>query len=58
MPGPNDPAQCMIPQQPIPSCVFEAGDRFRPMLNTMTNPYRFSLAGLQLLGTSGSFAFY
>jgi len=53
MPGANDPVQCAIPQQPVPWVVFEAAEKFRPMLNAVTNPYAFSFGGFQFLGTSG-----
>ncbi|KAL7070372.1 hypothetical protein ACQ4LE_010277 [Meloidogyne hapla] len=55
MPGANDPTQCLIPQQPIPKDVFVGIDdkKFNSTLQAMTNPYRFSLGGLQLVGTSG-----
>uniref|UniRef100_A0A1I8BG14 DNA polymerase II subunit 2 n=1 Tax=Meloidogyne hapla TaxID=6305 RepID=A0A1I8BG14_MELHA len=55
MPGANDPTQCLIPQQPIPKDVFVGIDdkKFNSTLQAVTNPYRFSLGGLQFVGTSG-----
>lgn len=53
MPGANDPAQCMIPQQPIPLSIFNSAAKFGSMLNTVTNPYRFLLNGVDFVGTSG-----
>uniref|UniRef100_A0A914KVY8 DNA polymerase delta small subunit n=1 Tax=Meloidogyne incognita TaxID=6306 RepID=A0A914KVY8_MELIC len=54
MPGANDPTQCLIPQQPIPRYVFTGADEKKySNFQTVTNPYRFSLGGLQFVGTSG-----
>uniref|UniRef100_A0A915E7U1 DNA polymerase delta subunit 2 n=1 Tax=Ditylenchus dipsaci TaxID=166011 RepID=A0A915E7U1_9BILA len=53
MPGLNDPTSMLVPQQPIPRAVFPQARRFGKLLNTVTNPYKFSLGGMHFLGTAG-----
>lgn len=55
MSGSNDPTSLFLPQQPIPRLLFPWSRRYGKLLNTVTNPYKFSLNGLTFLGTSGNF---
>ncbi|KNA16735.1 hypothetical protein SOVF_086010 [Spinacia oleracea] len=52
MPGPNDPANFYLPQQPLNRCLFPGSsvyNTFRPC----TNPHSFELDSVRFLGTSG-----
>ncbi|KAL7254398.1 hypothetical protein ACSBR1_008732 [Camellia fascicularis] len=52
MPGPNDPANFSLPQQPLHRCLFpgsSAYNTFRPC----PNPHSFELDNVRFLGTSG-----
>lgn len=59
LPGENDPSDKSLPQQPLHKALFD--DALNPffekensdIFNTVTNPYWFDIAGLQLLATSG-----
>uniref|UniRef100_A0A915PVC4 DNA polymerase alpha/delta/epsilon subunit B domain-containing protein n=1 Tax=Setaria digitata TaxID=48799 RepID=A0A915PVC4_9BILA len=53
MPGLGDPSTHLMPQQPIHRAVFPMGSQHGKMLNLVTNPYQFSLEGVQIMGTSG-----
>jgi len=52
MPGPNDPATAMMPQQPLHKCMFPQASRY-PTMQSVTNPYTCHLGGRRLLATSG-----
>ena len=52
MPGPTDPANYALPQQPLHRCLFPGASRFKD-LNRCTNPHKFKLDNLSFLGTSG-----
>jgi DNA polymerase delta subunit 2 len=52
MPGPSDPADYSMPQQPINKFLLphSAGQK---TVNLVTNPYRCTIDGVHILGTSG-----
>ena len=52
MPGPLDPTNLSLPQQPLHSCLFPQGNRFSS-LHLVTNPYSFNLDGYSIMGHSG-----
>ena len=52
MPGANDPSNVAVPQQPLHHCMFPRAAS-KATLMGVTNPYRFSVDGVELLGTSG-----
>ncbi|KAJ7534062.1 hypothetical protein O6H91_13G077600 [Diphasiastrum complanatum] len=52
MPGPNDPSNFSLPQQPLHKCLFPGATVYSTFL-TGTNPHQFELDGVQFLGTSG-----
>ncbi|KAK2197024.1 bifunctional DNA polymerase alpha-delta-epsilon [Babesia duncani] len=52
MPGPNDPTNLNLPQQPIHPCLMEHSKRYTTFKST-TNPYFFTLDGIRFLGVSG-----
>jgi len=52
MPGPKDPANVSLPQQPFHRCLFPRTTQYANFERT-TNPHKFSLDGLDFLGTSG-----
>ena len=52
MPGPQDPATCVLPQQPLHRLMFPQAGRL-PTLQSVTNPYAFVMAGRMIVVTSG-----
>ena len=52
MPGPNDPATVVLPQQPLHRVMFKQSGLY-PTLQTVTNPYSMQLSGRQFLIVSG-----
>lgn len=52
MPGTTDPTNFMLPQQPLHRCLFPKATRYESF-HCVTNPYNFSIDGLEILGTSG-----
>lgn len=52
MPGEFDPANHLIPQQPLHHCMFPKAGIY-PTLHSVTNPHHCIIGGRQLLGTSG-----
>lgn len=54
MPGKGDPTNDLWPQQPIPRVIFQKSIKNQGNFRTVTNPYKFKLADIQFVGTSGS----
>lgn len=52
MPGPNDPANFSLPQQPLHKCLFPGASTYNTFVSA-TNPHQFELDGVSFLGTSG-----
>jgi len=52
MPGTMDPAQLMMPQQPISRCIVPESSSLKS-LTAKTNPYEAVVAGVSVFGTSG-----
>ncbi|KAK9768073.1 DNA polymerase delta small subunit Cdc1 [Basidiobolus ranarum] len=52
MPGAHDPANAILPQQPMHFAFFERAQRFFTF-NSVTNPHCFKLDGVTFLGNSG-----
>lgn len=52
MPGPNDPANFALPQQPLNRCLFPGSSVYNTF-RSCTNPHSFELDGIRFLGTSG-----
>jgi DNA polymerase delta subunit 2 len=52
MPGAFDPANQILPQQPLHPCLFPLASVY-PTFKSVTNPYMSSIDGLNLTGTSG-----
>jgi len=52
MPGENDPANQIMPQQPLHCCLFPKAGKFKT-LKTVSNPYMFEVNGVTIIGTSG-----
>merc|ERR1712058_196984 len=52
MPGPNDPATMVLPQQPLHRVMFPQAGLF-PTLQSVTNPYSMQAAGRNFLVVSG-----
>lgn len=52
MPGPNDPANFSLPQQPLHRCLFPGASVYSTFY-AATNPHQFELDGIRFLGTSG-----
>jgi len=52
MPGPQDPATCVLPQQPLHRLMFPQTGRM-PTFQSVTNPYAFAMAGRKVIVTSG-----
>lgn len=52
MPGEFDPTTFMMPQQPLHHCMFPRASQFES-LHCVTNPFEFSVDGVNILGSSG-----
>ncbi|XP_027068354.1 DNA polymerase delta small subunit isoform X1 [Coffea arabica] len=52
MPGPNDPANFSLPQQPLHRCLFPSSSAYNTF-RSCPNPHLFQLDDVSLLGTSG-----
>eukprot|EP01039_Chlorochromonas_danica_P007283 gene7283-8060_t len=52
MPGPKDPANLSIPQQPLHSCLLPQAARFTT-LQRVSNPYAALIDGVAITGDSG-----
>lgn len=52
MPGPKDPANLAIPQQPLHSCLLPQAARFTT-LQRVSNPYAALIDGVAITGDSG-----
>ena len=52
MPGPNDPATIVMPQQALHRVMFKQAGLY-PTLSCVTNPYTCNLAGKNILCVSG-----
>ncbi|KDO70923.1 hypothetical protein CISIN_1g0136322mg, partial [Citrus sinensis] len=52
MPGPNDPANFSLPQQPLNRCLFPGSATYNTF-RSCTNPHCFELDNVRFLGTSG-----
>ncbi|KAF5473363.1 hypothetical protein F2P56_009979 [Juglans regia] len=52
MPGPNDPANFSLPQQPLHRCLFPGSSAYNTF-RSCTNPHCFELENIRFLGTSG-----
>lgn len=52
MPGPGDLSNHALPQQPLHQCLFPGAAPCENFFRA-TNPYRFSLDGVHMLGCSG-----
>ena len=52
MPGPNDPATIVVPQQPLHRIMFRQAGLY-PTLSCVTNPYTCTLAGRAVMVVSG-----
>lgn len=52
MPGENDPANSMLPQQPLHRCLLPSSSRNSNMVR-VSNPCAFELGGRHVLATSG-----
>ncbi|KAI8000360.1 DNA polymerase delta small subunit [Camellia lanceoleosa] len=52
MPGPNDPANFSLPQQPLHGCIFPGSSAYNTF-GSCPNPHSFELDHIRFLGTSG-----
>ncbi|XP_055931815.1 DNA polymerase delta subunit 2-like [Argiope bruennichi] len=52
MPGEFDPANHLLPQQPLHPCMFPKSSKYSTF-NVVTNPYDATIDGVRFLGTSG-----
>ncbi|XP_023338369.1 DNA polymerase delta subunit 2 [Eurytemora carolleeae] len=52
LPGENDPATGILPQQPLHKCMFPQASVF-PTFQSVTNPYSCSVGGREVLVLSG-----
>lgn len=52
MPGPYDPANYSLPQQPLHPCLLPVAGRFSSVVRA-TNPHEFEVDDVVFLGTSG-----
>lgn len=57
MPGEFDPSNLMVPQQPLHHAMFTKSieSEYKRRFHSVTNPYRFLLGDVCLMGTSGQF---
>ena len=55
MPGPGDPSNLILPQQPMHPCLFPKSASYSKSFKTVCNPYAFDDPnnGLTFLGSSG-----
>jgi DNA polymerase delta subunit 2 len=54
MPGAGDPANHLLPQQPIHPCLLPVSSAYANSLVLATNPHAFTIGGVQCVGTSGA----
>ncbi|KAJ1403343.1 DNA-polymerase alpha/epsilon, subunit B [Sesbania bispinosa] len=52
MPGPNDPSNYSLPQQPLHRCLFPGSSAYNTF-RSCSNPHSFELDNIRFLGTSG-----
>jgi len=52
MPGPNDPATSVLPQQPLHKVMFPQAGLY-PTLQSVSNPYSLEIGGRNIMVTSG-----
>lgn len=52
MPGKNDPANHILPQQPMHHCLFPKAMTYKSLHN-VSNPYECDVDGIKILGSSG-----
>uniref|UniRef100_A0A0D9VP17 DNA polymerase delta small subunit n=1 Tax=Leersia perrieri TaxID=77586 RepID=A0A0D9VP17_9ORYZ len=52
MPGPNDPANFLLPQQPLHRCLFSGASTYNTF-SSCSNPHQFELDSVRFIGTSG-----
>jgi len=52
MPGPNDPATCVLPQQPLHKVMFPQASLY-PTLQSVSNPYQFTSGGRSFIVVAG-----
>ncbi|PIA61463.1 hypothetical protein AQUCO_00300752v1 [Aquilegia coerulea] len=52
MPGPSDPANFALPQQPLHRCLFPGASVYNTFMSC-TNPHLFEIDNVRFLGTSG-----
>ncbi|KAE9598289.1 putative DNA-directed DNA polymerase [Lupinus albus] len=52
MPGPNDPSNFALPQQPLHRCLFPGSSAYNTF-RSCTNPHCFELDNVRFLGTAG-----
>jgi len=52
MPGPSDPTNISMPQQPFHRCLLPSMTRYKNV-GRVTNPHQFKVDGVSFLGTSG-----
>ncbi|KAI8468881.1 MAG: DNA polymerase alpha/epsilon subunit B-domain-containing protein [Monoraphidium minutum] len=52
LPGPDDPANVSLPQQPLHACLFPGAAPYASFVRA-TNPHECELGGVRLLATSG-----
>jgi DNA polymerase delta subunit 2 len=52
MPGPNDPSNFALPQQPLHKCLFPGSATYNTF-RSCPNPHSFQLDNVRFLGTSG-----